>query len=335
MECFKVISPGLFTTMQDMGRFGYESQGVPVSGAMDEFAFRVANMLVGNDENAPVLEMTLMGPALEAIQDTVVAVTGACMTPLVNGTQRPCWSCFPVKKGETLTFAPAKAGCRAYLAVPGGFEGDAVMGSVSTYIRGGIGGVKGRRLEKGDVLSLKRHASFSRFFKVREEYIPQYLPEEEIRVIPGPQYDYFPKEAIELFTSSTYTITKDSDRMGYRLEGPNIRAKETHDIITDGLLPGAVQIPGNGKPIIMLKDAQTTGGYAKIATAISVDLSRLAQLKPGDRIKFRPVSLEEAHRLLKEEEEVLNKIKETLVPSRYFDMTVNGRVFNVNIDILK
>jgi allophanate hydrolase subunit 2 len=123
--------------------------------------------------------------------------------------------------------------------------------------------------------------------------------------------------------------------MGYRLDGPVIKAKEKHDIITDGIMPGAVQIPGNGKPIIMLKDAQTTGGYAKIATVISIDLSKLAQLKPGDRIKFSAISVEEAHQLLKKKEEVLNKIKETLVPSRYFDVTVNGRVFNVNIDILK
>jgi biotin-dependent carboxylase-like uncharacterized protein len=335
MECFKVINPGLFTSVQDMGRFGYESQGVPVSGAMDEFAFRVANMLVGNDENAPVLEMTLMGPTLEVTQDSVVAVTGAWMNPLVNGVERPCWSSFPVRKGETLSFAPVKTGCRVYMAVSGGFDGDVVMGSVSTYTRGSIGGIKGRRLEKGDVLSLKRHTLFTHFFKVNEEYIPHYSAEEEIRIVPGPQHDYFSREVIELFLNSTYTITKDSDRMGYRLDGPAIKAKEKHDIITDGIMPGAVQIPGNGKPIIMLKDAQTTGGYAKIATVISIDLSKLAQLKPGDRIKFSAISVEEAHQLLKKKEEVLNKIKETLVPSRYFDVTVNGRVFNVNIDILK
>ncbi|HHW03601.1 MAG TPA: biotin-dependent carboxyltransferase [Thermoanaerobacterales bacterium] len=335
MECFKVINPGLFTSVQDMGRFGYERQGVPVSGVMDEFSFRVANMLVGNAENTPALEITLLGPTLEVLQDTVVAVTGAWMRPVVDGREMPCWSSFPVRKGETLSFAPVKAGCRAYMAVLGGFAGDTVMGSVSTYTRGGIGGVKGRRLEKGDILSREGDEFFAHFFKVREEYIPHYSSEEEIRIILGPQHDYFSRESLELFLNSTYTITKDADRMGYRLDGPEIKAKEKHDIITDGILPGAVQIPGNGKPIIMLKDAQTTGGYAKIATVVSTDLSKLAQLKPGDRINFRAISLQEAHQLLQKMEYVLDDIRKTLVPSRYFDVTVDGTVYNVNIELLK
>lgn len=333
MECFKVISPGLFTTIQDKGRYGYERQGVPISGAMDEFAFRVSNMLLDNPEDAPALEITLLGPSLEVLKDTVVAVTGAILTPLVNGKERPCWSSFPVRKGDTLTFTPVKSGCRAYMAVPGGFEGDIVMGSASTYTRGNIGGLKGRRLEKGDILFQKEAPSGS-FYRVKEEYIPFYSNEEEIRIVPGPQHDYFSKEAFELFINSTYTITNESDRMGYRLDGPIIKAKERHDIITDGLLPGAVQIPGNGKPIIMLKDAQTTGGYAKIGTVISADLSKLAQLKPQDRIRFKAISLEEAHELLKEKEAVLNKISQAFVPVKYFNVSVNGEIFDVSLEIV-
>jgi biotin-dependent carboxylase-like uncharacterized protein len=334
VECFKVINPGLFTTIQDMGRFGYESQGVPTAGAMDEFSFRVANILAGNDESAPALEITVMGPTLEVMEDVTVAVAGAEMPPLVNGSPRACWSSFPVRKGDVLSFGAIKSGCRAYLAVSGGFQADVIMGSASTYIRGGIGGVRGRRIEKGDILSSKDAGSISIFRKVLDEFIPSYSDEAEIRVIPGPQGDHFTEEALKLFFSSTYTITKDSDRMGYRLEGPEIRAIEKHDIITDGLLPGAVQIPGNGKPIIMMKDAQTTGGYTKIATVISADLALLAQLKPGDRLRFKAVDISEAHRILMESEHKIKKIRETLKPLRYFDVNVNGRSYDVSVETL-
>jgi biotin-dependent carboxylase-like uncharacterized protein len=334
MECFRVLSQGLFTTIQDIGRFGYESQGVPTSGAMDEFALRIANILVGNDENAPCLEITLMGPTLEVLSDVMIAVTGAEIQPLVNGFPRPCWSSFPVQKGDIVSFGPIKSGFRAYLAVAGGFKGNLIMNSVSTYTRGKLGGIKGRRIEKDDILISGVSQSGLDARKVRDEYIPSYSSEEEIRIILGPQDDYFDEEAIKVFLSSTYVITKDSDRMGYRLEGPEIKAKERHDIITDGLLPGAIQIPGNGKPIIILKDAQTTGGYTKIATVISVDLSKLAQLKPGDKVRFRAVDLFEAHKILVETENKIKEIKETLKVLKYFKVKVNDRYYDVGVEPL-
>ena len=332
MECFRVINPGLLTTIQDLGRFGYESQGVPTSGAMDEFAFRIANILVGNEENAPCLEITLIAPTLEVLRDTMIAVTGAEIQPLVNGFPRPCWSSFPVKKGDIISFSPMKSGCRAYLAVAGGFKGEWVMNSVSTYTRGKLGGIKGRRIEKDDILETGTFEGEFTPKKVREEYIPSYSSEEELRVVLGPQDDYFEKEAIEVFLSSAYVITKDSDRMGYRLEGPQIKAKERYDIISDGLLPGVVQVPANGKPIVILKDAQTTGGYTKIATVISVDLSKIAQLKPGDRVRFKAVTLPEAHQILKETEDKIRKIKETLKEIKYFTVKVNSEYYDVSVE---
>jgi len=332
MATFRVLQPGLLTTIQDLGRYGYESQGVPTSGAMDEFAFRVANILLGNEENAPALEITVIGPTLEVLEDTAVAITGADLPIEVNGRRRMVWSSFPVKKGDILSLGPVTSGCRAYLAVCGGFSAEFIMGSASTYTRGKLGGLEGRPLRKGDVLSRASNRMISKFYRVGKRYIPSYETIAEIRVILGPQDDYFNEEAIELFLSSTYIVTKDSDRMGYRLEGPEIRAKSKHDIITDAIIPGVVQVPGNGKPIIMLKDAQTTGGYTKIATCIWSDLSKLAQLKPGDKLKFKAVDLKQAHEVFREREKLIEEIKVSLETVKYFDIKVNGKLYDVVIE---
>lgn len=334
MNVFRVNQPGIFTTIQDLGRFGCESQGVPVSGAMDEFAFQVANILVGNNENTPALEITLLGPTLEVLEDTIVAVTGAKMTPLVNGMKCDCWSSFPLRKGDILSFDYPSSGARAYLSIAGGFLGEFALGSYSTYTRGKIGGIHGRRLEKGDILSCGLPLQFPKTQIVPNELIPVYLSEEEIRVVLGPQHDYFSHGAIERFLTSVFTITKDSDRMGYKLDGPEIRATEEHDIITDGLVPGAIQVPSNGQPIIMMKDAQTTGGYAKIAVTITADLSKLAQLKPGDRVRFKSVDIKEAYRALKDQERVLKEIYLHLKPIKFYNLKINGRSFEVSISQL-
>ncbi|AZT90912.1 biotin-dependent carboxyltransferase [Caldicellulosiruptor changbaiensis] len=334
MECFKVLNPGFFTTIQDLGRYGYESQGVPNAGAMDEFALRIANILVDNHENAPCLEITLVGPVLEVLNDTMIAVAGAEIQPLVNGFSRPCWSSFPVRKGDVITFRPVKSGFRAYLAVAGGLKGEFAMGSFSTYVNGKLGGVKGRPIAKGDILEsgVPKHGLVPK--KIRDEFLPIYSEEEEIRVILGPQDNYFTKEAIEIFLNSTYLITEDSNRMGYRLEGPPIKAKEKHDIITDGVVPGSIQVPANGKPIILLKDAPTTGGYVKIATVISPDLSKLAQLKPGDRLKFKAIDLLQAHQVLSEFEDKIGQIKKSLNMVRYFHVRINEKDYDIGLEIL-
>ncbi|KXG74504.1 KipI antagonist [Fervidicola ferrireducens] len=332
MATFRVLQPGLLTTIQDLGRYGYESQGVPTSGAMDEFAFRVANILLGNEENAPALEITVLGPTLEVLEDVAVAVTGAQLPVEVNGKKRMVWTSFPLKKGDVLSIGAVSSGCRAYLAVNGGFKADVVMGSASAYTRGKLGGLEGRPLKKEDLLFRELEKKPTKFYRVDERYVPTYENVAEIRVILGPQDDYFDEDNIKLFLNSTYTITKDSDRMGYRLEGPQIRAKEKHDIITDGIVPGAIQIPANGNPIIMLKDAQTTGGYAKIATCIWSDLPKLAQLKPGDRIRFKAISVEEAQKVVGDLEKSIEQIKATLKIVNYFDITVNGKHYDVVLE---
>ncbi len=329
-----MVDPGLFTTIQDLGRFGFESQGVPTSGAMDEFAFRVANILVENDENAPCLEITLIGPTLEVLENTLVAVTGAEVQPFVNGFPRPCWSSFPVQKGDVITFSQVKSGCRAYLAVTGGFDGEFVMGSFSTYTKGKLGGIDGRKLQVGDILRCRKLQRGVKSKKVPDELIPTYSTNQEIRVILGPQDDYFTKEAIEVFLNFVFQVTKDSDRMGYRLEGPEIKAARKHDIITDAVVPGSVQVPGNGKPIVMMKDAQTTGGYTKIATVISTDLSKLAQLKPGDSLIFKSVDIETAHKILVENERNIEQIKKSLKEVKYFTARIDDRYFDVYLEEL-
>ncbi|SHM82606.1 biotin-dependent carboxylase uncharacterized domain-containing protein [Caldanaerovirga acetigignens] len=332
MATFRVLQPGLFTTIQDLGRYGYESQGVPTSGAMDEFAFRVANILLGNEENAPALEITVLGPTLEVLEDVAVAVTGAQLPVEVNGKRRMVWTSFPLKKGDVLSIGAVSSGCRAYLAVSGGFKAEVIMGSASTYTRGKLGGLEGRPLKKEDLLFRELEKKPAKFYRVDERYVPTYENVAEIRVILGPQDYYFDEDNIKLFLNSTYTITKDSDRMGYRLEGPQIRAKKKHDIITDGIVPGAIQIPANGSPIIMLKDAQTTGGYAKIATCIWSDLPKLAQLKPGDKVKFKAVKVKEAHDLLRAMEKNIEEIKSSLKTLKYFDMKVNGMHYDVILE---
>lgn len=332
MAAFRVLQPGLFTTIQDLGRYGYESQGVPTSGAMDEFAFRIANILLGNEENAPALEITMLGPTLEVLEDVAVAITGAQLPVEVNGKKRTVWTSFPLKKGDVLSLGAVSSGCRAYLAVNGGFKADVAMGSASTYTRGKLGGLEGRPLKKEDLLFRELGNKPARFYRVDERYVPTYKNVAEIGVILGPQDDYFDEENIRLFLNSTYAITKDSDRMGYRLEGPQIRAKQKHDIITDGIVPGVIQVPASGNPIIMLKDAQTTGGYAKIATCIWSDLPKLAQLKPGDKVKFIAISVEEAQKLLGDMENSIEQIKATLRGVRYFDVSVNGKHYDVVLE---
>lgn len=335
MKLAKVLNPGLFTTVQDIGRFGYESLGTPTSGAMDEFSFKIANILVGNDVNEPVLEATFLGPSLEFLEDAFISVTGAEMTPIINDTsKRPVWSSFHVKKGDVLTFSPATEGCRGYIAVAGGIKVERVMGSASTYVRGKLGGISGRPLKKGDIIESNNVNIEDRMpCKVKSDYIPTFEDQITVRVILGPQDDYFSEDSIKKFLSSTYTLTNESDRMGFRLDGPEIRPIDNkYDIITDGLIPGAVQIPGNGKPIIMMKDAQTTGGYVKIANVISVDLPKLAQMKPNDRLRFEEISLDEAHVLLKDFNRIITRIKEELVSYRCFAVKVNNISYDVVLE---
>jgi len=294
-----VVDPGLLTTVQDLGRFGHQRVGIPPSGPIDRVAFVIANRLVGNEDGAAALECTIKGPRLEVRQAAVVAVAGAPMGFTVNGQEAPTWTAVRVRPGDVLGFQMATAGCRAYLAVAGGVEVPLALGSRATYLRGRLGGLGGRALQKGDALPLgtsRAEAGDGR--TVPEALRPAYPAERECRVILGPQDDRFTPEGIRAFLEGPYDVTPQADRMGYRLKGPVITHARGHDIVSDGIPLGGIQVPGEGQPIVLLVDRQTTGGYTKIATVIGVDIGAIGQTRPGQRIRFRQVTMEEAHAAL-------------------------------------
>jgi biotin-dependent carboxylase-like uncharacterized protein len=298
-----VVDPGLMTTVQDLGRVGAQRLGIPVSGAMDRPALILANRLVGNDPNAAGLEATLRGPVLEAMGETCVAVTGAEATPRLNGQPILMWEAVRLHAGDRLSIGLAKRGVRLYLAAAGGIDVRPVLGSRSTYVAGRLGGLEGRPLQSGDSLSTGVPRAPNQMVegrRVRPDLLPNFSRDVTLRVILGPQDEDFTQSGLETFLNEVYTVTPEADRMGCRLRGPVIEHARGHDIISEGVAFGSVQVAGDGQPIILLADRQTTGGYAKIATVISVDLPLIAQARPGDRVRFQAVSLEDAHRLLRE-----------------------------------
>ncbi len=292
-EMFLVHSPGPYTTVQDNGRFGYVHMGVPVSGALDEFAYTCANLLVGNTENRPALEITFTGPHLEAMGDADIALTGADMDFTINGEAAGQWRTIRVKQGDSLHINPAHTGCRSYLAVTGGILVPEVMGSCSTYVSGKIGGISGRAIRTDDMLARGEGEPLKKSRQM--PWFPLYAPDIHVRAVPGPQEEYF-RQGMDIFFSEPYTVTDKANRMGYRLEGPEVfrEAGAPQSIISEPSIHGNVQVPPDGRPIVLMAE-QTVGGYAKIATVITPDLFRIAQARPGDRIRFHRVTLEEAH----------------------------------------
>ena len=309
---FEVIEPGILTTIQDLGRYGFSQFGVPPSGALDSFSFRAGNLLVGNLEEEACLETALMGLKLMALKEVVISITGGDLCPTLNGEPLTMWRTHLLVEGDVIHFKKVRAGCRAYLAVAGGFVVPRIMGSSSTYLSGRFGGLEGRKLKRGDILySLDISCSLNKLgLRFPIDWVS--FPEKKVslRVISGPQDDHFTEEGFQTFCSSPYHVTPQCDRMGIRLEGPRIerRPDVEESIITEGLIAGAIQVPGDGKPIIILGEL-VTGGYTKMATIISVDLPKVAQLKPGDRVRFKPISIEEAHSLWKEQENRLQNFK--------------------------
>jgi biotin-dependent carboxylase-like uncharacterized protein len=308
----KVLDGGLLTTVQDLGRHGYERYGVPVAGAMDAFALRVANQLVGNPPHAAALEITLAGPRLQATERCLVAVTGADLGLRVNDWDLPPWMAVFVRQGWTIEFAGRKTGCRAVMAVAGGVDVEPVMGSRSTYLSGGFGGLEGRGLKQGDRIPVGR-VNYSLPERAGRTFprhlVPNYSDAPEIRVVLGPQDDYFTKAGIADFLSGEYAVSSTSDRMGCRLQGPPITHKGATGIISDPIPLGAIQVPPDGQPIVMLVDRQTTGGYPKIATVASADIPLLAQCAPGQsRVRFRAAGVEEAQASYREVMEPLGSL---------------------------
>jgi antagonist of KipI len=286
----RVLSPGLLTTVQDLGRYGYAHLGVSASGVADALSLRAGNLLVGNAENAAALEMTLLGGAFEFSANTTVALTGS---EFDGGA--PWWSAFEVKAGEALRLGPTRAGARCYLCVRGGISVPMVLGSASTHLLTGMGGFEGRALRKGDVLAIGSDTTGP----PRRGALRFQIRRDVLRVTDGPQRDWFAQGLDGL----VYKVGEESDRMGLRLQGPKIDC--ARELVTEGVSLGAIQVPRGGEPIILFVEHQTTGGYPKIANVISADLSAVGQLRPRDEVRFERVSLDEAWRLLREQEESL------------------------------
>lgn len=305
----KIISPGLLTTVQDAGRFGYQKTGISPSGAMDLTALRTANILVCNPMDEACLEMTMLGATLEFTEKNMIAVTGGDFQPTLNGQPLPMYTAVCVGAGSTLAFGAAKSGCRAYLAFAGGLDLPLVMGSKSTNLKCGFGGFQGRRLTAGDEIAFSAPVPELRFPLLRELKAPDYDSDViTLRVIPGPQDDAFTEQGLSTFFGEIYEVTNRSDRMGCTLEGPAVEYKTKADIISDGIPLGAVQIPAGGKPIIMLADRQTTGGYIKIGTVISTDLPQFVQRKVGQKVRFERIAVEEAQTIYRKEQKRLKKL---------------------------
>lgn len=298
MRAFEVIHPGILTTFQDLGRPGFMKYGTPASGAADQFSARIANWLVGNAAHAALLEVTLFRLELLALNDLVIAVAGGDLSPAMNATSIPLWQSIFIEKGKRIFFRSRKQGLRAYLAVRGGFSGPVFLGSRSVFVRG----LMGNPLRKGDILEVEAPKEKSiPLRRLPREMIPSFSNRDPLRVILGPQEDRFSSGGIETFLTSEYLVSPQSDRMGYRLQGPRIDHLRGADIISEPIARGAIQVPGDGLPIILLWDAQVSGGYTKIANVIAADLDRLAQVMPGEILRFRAVGLKEAHQALQEE----------------------------------
>ena len=312
IEILEILSPGILTSVQDLGRYGYGRYGVAPSAALDSFALRIANLLVGNRSDQACLEIMLLGPAIKALEDIVVAVTGGNLQPRRDKQPIAMWRSQILKKGDILSFSSPLSGFRAYIAVGGGLSAPLVMGSRSTNLSSGFGGFQGRAIEKNDILTSENHSQHvkmdTRAFNAA--WIPVYPDNWSLRVIWGPQDDHFSNESRDSFLDATYKMSADSDRTGIRLQGPVIRQKPDiqASIISEGVISGSVQIPGDGKPIIILGET-VTGGYRKIATVISADLPLLGQIKPGDAVRFKAVSMAEARCALAAVEEKVHKFE--------------------------
>lgn len=326
----EILKPGLLTTVQDVGRCGYQKDGILVSGAMDTVALRIGNLLTGNKENAAALEITLTGPKIRFNEDHLIALTGADLSATINGAPLKMWRPVFVAKDSIVEFGAPVAGCRCYLAVAGGLDVPKVLGSYSTYLRAGIGGFKGRALQTGDILPVKSTpADFPRFLQElagnnsQKSYVqvpwtidsnlyPTYGETPVIRALKGPEYDLFTDESKTSCWNHEFKVSLQSDRMGYHLQGTELALKEEKELLSGAITFGTVQVPPQGNPIVLMADHQTTGGYPRIAQVITADRAKLAQVMPGKRIRFLQVPLEQAQQLYIQQEQTIEKLKQSL-----------------------
>jgi antagonist of KipI len=324
-----ILKPGIMSSVQDLGRWGFQQFGVPVGGALDKLFASLANIICGNDEKEAVLEMTLQGSSILFNENTHCAFTGGGCKVFVDDVELPFNRLLYIPAFSILTTQPAARGCRTYLAVAGGWDIPKTMGSASTYVPSAIGGVKGRNLIAGDILPFKKRkytipSSSMKLLgdkiQTSQWQVPDLIAHDEdprmIHVVPGPEYDLFDEGSRNTFFQSTYTIGLQSNRMGYRLEGEKLLMKEKQEMVSTPVASGIIQVTHDGTPIILMADAQTTGGYPRIARVCSSDMSKLAQKRPGEKIRFCPISEEESLHRQKELNKILNRVKTgILMPS--------------------
>lgn len=316
----EVLKPGAQTQAQDLGRYGYQGLGVPVSGVMDEWSHRLANLLAGNSGDEATLEIVLTGPSLRFEAATRIAICGADLSARLDGRRLRPDRAVDVPAGGVLEFGACEAGLRAYLAVRGGLAITPLMGSRSSYVRGGFGGFAGRALRKGDVLQAPDASSrpAPRGPGVRP-ILPSSVPREPrgqavpLRVMPGEHWALFTPAAREALLQAEFRITAQSDRMGYRLEGPPLERSTPGELVSEAMSFGTIQVPNDGQPIVLMAERHGTGGYPKIAHVISVDLPRLAQLGPQQTLRFQAVTLETAQALYLQREQLLATLRDALL----------------------
>ena len=301
----RVLRPGLLTTIQDLGRDGWAGVGVPRGGAADPRALRLGNRLAGNAENAPALEMTLNGPTLRFEGEALVALSGADFRARLGPRRVGAWSSCEVRAGEVLECPGGPAMARGYLCVAGGVPATIVLGGASTCLPGRFGGHEGRALQAGDTLRLASPRVSARPQRIDPGFLRRLAPHGPLRVLPGPHQEHFARGALETLAASEYRVSEQSNRVGVRLRGTPVRRLGTDEMPTEGMFAGAVQVPAGGEPIVLGVDCGTTGGYPVLASVITADLPDLGQLRPGDAVRFRVVSLDEALEALREAERLL------------------------------
>ncbi len=305
MRVMEVETPGLLTTVQDLGREGFGAMGVSPSGAADAISLRLGNLLVGNSGNAPGLEMTLLGGTFRFPEGCVMALTGSDFDAALDRKPVGLWTTVQVQPGQTLRLGLTRSGARCYLCVQGGFAVKPFLGSVSTHLLSGLGGFQGRALRRSDVLYIGGATASFRKRTLAPHYLEHLAPRKILRVTSGPQSAWFPEASQHSFYAGAYRVAEESNRMGIRLLGAPVLCPLSGQMITEGVSLGAVQVPAGGSPIILFVEQQTTGGYPKIANVISADFHSLGQLRPRDEIRFELVDLETARPLLMEQEQIL------------------------------
>jgi antagonist of KipI len=306
-----VLRPGLLTTIQDLGRAGYQRFGVSVSGVMDPWAFIVGNRLLGNPDHAAGLEITIQGPELLFEQASSIAITGADLSPTSDGLTIPMWTVVVLQAGSRLQFGMRRRGARAYLTVAGGIDCPLMLGSRSTHVRSGLGGLAGRALKKWDQVGVGPARTAGARYADRtfpESHRPRYHTSPTVRVMPGPQAHRFTEGALQTLAGRPYRLTSESDRMGYRLQGSKLIHRISTDIVSDAVSAGCIQVPADQQPILLMADCHTTGGYAKLATMIAADRSLAAQLSPADTLSFAIITAEEASTLLRSAHAELDRL---------------------------